>query len=175
MNVGAKSVWHAHCCSHTSCSGLWKCLTRLFAASLMSSCTSTDSIPDKINQDELKIETWGGEVEGGMNRKVIQGAESGIEVSMETSRSAIVLKNARFVSTYCFGCQAIPALSGHSGKERPAPEASLSTFQHPPLHQVTPADQWGLSPSCRRPRLSPAIGHMGTWGGQQTMFLLHSP
>lgn len=76
-----------------------------------------------------------------MNRKVIQGAESVVEVSMETSRSAIVLKNVGFVSTYCFGCQAIPALSEHSGKGRPAPEASLSTFQHPPLHQVTPADQ----------------------------------
>lgn len=69
MNVGAKSVWHAHCWSHTSCSGLWKCLTRLFAASLMSSCTSTDSIPDKINQEELKIETRGGEVWKGDEQK----------------------------------------------------------------------------------------------------------
>ena len=80
-----------------------------------------------------------------------------------TSRSSIVLKNALFVSTYCFGCQAIPALSVRSEKERPAPEASLSTFQRPPPHQVTPADQWGLSPSCRHPRLSPATGRMGTW------------
>lgn len=69
------------------------------------------------------------------------GAECVVAASILTSRSAIVLKNVFFVSTHCFGCQAIPALSAYSGKERPAPEASLSTFQHPPLHQVTPADQ----------------------------------
>lgn len=45
---------------HTSCSGLWKCFTRLFAASLMSSCTSTDRIskPKKNNnQTQLKTQT----------------------------------------------------------------------------------------------------------------------
>lgn len=69
---------------------------------------------------------------------------------------------ARKKSTHCFYCQAIPALPAHSARERPAPAASLSTVQHPPLHQVTPADQSELSPGCRLPLLSPAIGHMGT-------------
>lgn len=34
---------------HTSCSDLWKCLTRLFAASLRSSWTSRELIPEKTN------------------------------------------------------------------------------------------------------------------------------
>lgn len=42
---------HLQLQGHTSCSGLWKCFTRLFAASLMSSCTSTD----RISEDKKKI------------------------------------------------------------------------------------------------------------------------
>lgn len=154
---------------HTSCSGLWKCFTRLLAASLMSSCTSTDRIPDKRkdNHTQLKTHTKEGTLTNPRHtrshRSVIQGAGCVcVAHTIWTSRSAIVLENALCEGTYCFG-QAIPAQCEHSGKERPALEASLSTGQHPRPHQVTPDVRLEPFPSCHRPRLSPAIDHMGTW------------
>lgn len=64
----------------TSCSGLWKCFTRLFAASLMSSCTSTERIPDenkKKSQAVLKNSKNDDKPEAKalrLNRKVIKEA-----------------------------------------------------------------------------------------------------
>lgn len=127
----------------------------------MSSCTSTNSIPEKMNEVQLATGTRGWIMKLRGEQKGDPGTESS---ARSTSRSTIVLKNVFFVRTYCYGCQVIRGLSAHSEKERPAPEeVSLSTFQHPPPHQVTPADQWGLFPSCRPPRLYQAIGRKGTF------------
>lgn len=167
MKEGAEAGTHLSSEWLTSCSCLWKYLTRLFAASLMSSCTSTDSIPENIkNSHKQRCESGWWQNEEQTHQKGDTGVESVIVMSLLTSRSAIVVKNVFFVSTYCFGLRGIPALFAHSEKEKPAPGASRSTFQHPPLHQVTPAVQSEPFPSCRHPRLSRAIGRTGTWKKQ---------
>lgn len=156
---------------HTSCSGLWKCFTRLFAASLMSSCTSTDRISEdkKNNNNQTQLKTQNKEWMLTNQRHRTHGwtenyyREQHVSAwDMRHKQVGQLLCWRMCEGTYCCG-PVIPAQSGRSGKERPALEASLSTGQRPPLHRVTPDVRSEPSPSCRRPRLSPAIGHTGTW------------
>lgn len=70
---------------HTSCSGLWKCLTRLLAASLRSSCTSAECIPDGKHRN-MRIFTV-------FMRKKVRPEHDLLLQHKQTSRSGIVIKN----------------------------------------------------------------------------------
>lgn len=134
---------------HTSCSGLWKCFTRLLAASLRSSCTSAECIPDGKHRNVNVFTVF--------MRKRVRPEHDLLLQHKQTSRSGIVLKNVLFVSDVLLRPPSDPstALTLWDGDA-----SSGGVPDHRPASSSAPGDtSWPIRTLSRLPSPTPLPSH----------------